>query len=176
MSKFVVTLLALVAPLSLVAVAILYLVYRHLRLESQLVDYWWKIKYKDIELLGSRRKAANDGSVSAVETASVVSSFHMSTGAKGSAAGQQAAFSGNQSEPGKSQVTQTTTNVSSAADACYGNIELATYKLSKVGLKPISKFHQSRKLMVELRTVSGTNTADTIGFATALASPGWPTD
>ena len=51
------------------------------------------------------------------------------------------------------RVTEATTNVSKL-DVCYGNISLGIYKMAKVAVKPISEFRQSRKLMIELRSVS----------------------
>lgn len=116
---------------------LLYFVYRHLRLESQLVDYWWKIKYEEIDILQTRRRDGADGTNVGDDKSSVISSLNLSSKAH--------------SEHG---AKTTVTNVSSTLCVTYGDILLANYKLGRVSLKPISKFHQSRKLMLELRIVS----------------------
>lgn len=150
-------------------VLVLYFVYTRISLESQLVDYWWRINYQDIEILDSRRKNAGDGS-------SVVTSSQVSLASKKSADEQRKGQDGSTgtsdqaggkdsdcnrgprslAEVANRSVTRTTTSGlnSTNADVCYGNICLGIHKLNKVALKPIAKFHQSRKLMIELRSVS----------------------
>lgn len=155
--------------------AILYFVYKRISLESQLVDYWWRINYKDIEFVGTRRKRAGDGSSVAAsddggdaagEDSQVTSSRAMRSmklARADSGRTEMIEDKGPLSAVGGSQTAKTTITkvtgtsgfASSAVDVCYGNINLGIYKLTKVAVKPISKFHQSRKLMVELRTVSG---------------------
>jgi len=133
-------------------------------LESQLVDYWWKISYKDIEIISTRRKNVGDGSSVANETGSQISAnqpvLQQEAGESVSDIPDKRRDSsqiGHSSELGKTtitRVTDTSAFASSAADVCYGSISLGVYKLAKVALRPFSKFHQSRKLMIELRTVS----------------------
>lgn len=167
MSKFLVTLSLLVIPLGMVMGSVLYFVYSRIAMESQLVDYWWKINYKEIEIVLTRRKAAGDGSSVATGADSQVSSTH------GGAEGGKSAKSGDgvASEPGKTVITKVTNTsgfASTAADVCYGEISLGLYKLSKVALKPISKFYQSRKLMIELRTVSALLLCDLVTLPTLI--------
>lgn len=135
--RLVTTLALTSSPFVLIVAIVVYLVYRHVSLESQLVDYWWKIKYEDIEILQSRRKQALDGTLLNDDKTSVVSSINAS------------------SKTHSDQCAKTTiTNVSTTICATYGNITLGNYKLGRVALKPIHKFHQSRRMMLELRTVS----------------------
>lgn len=117
-------------------------------MESQLVDYWWKIRISEVEILKSRRKGASSSGCSD-HTSSV-----------GGASGRHSLISNSTSRgPKSSHFTKSSaltkvTHDSSAVDATYGEISVANYKLGKVALKPIIKFNQSRKLMIELRTVS----------------------
>lgn len=164
LSRFLVTLMVLAVPLALVMGSALYFIYNHISLESQLVDYWWKINYRDIEIVQTRRKNAGDGSsiVTGAGAESQVSS-HPGQLHKGTESSldpyDKSRPAVRSSELGRTttitKVTDTSAAfASSAADVCYGNITLGVYKLTKVAIKPISKFHQSRKLMIELRTVS----------------------
>lgn len=159
LSQFLATLILLAASAAIVMGPILYYVYKRISLESQLVDYWWKIQYADVEIVSTRRKNAGDGS-SVVTGGSQVSSQctprNKIQKSQSIGSGQVDAVQG-----ARSSVTKLTLNTSlafnsSAADVCYGNMSLGVYKLAKVALKPIKKFHQSRKLMIELRTVSRT--------------------
>lgn len=148
--------------------ALIFFIYRHLSLESQLVDYWWKINFSDIELVDVRRKNAGEGAGgSSVGAAGGASGSHVSSLARrvvgqemsagGSNGHKTTGGGGAASEFAKTTITKATNTSgfnSSAADVCYGEISLGVYKLSKVALKPIVKFRQSRKLMIELRTVS----------------------
>lgn len=169
-SKFFVTLLLLATPLAAIMGALVYFIYKHLSLESQLVDYWWKISSSDIEMVDVRRKRAGGSSVSgAVDGGAGGAGSHVSSSQKPRriAAVVTASFEidsasgGNQrtagSELAKTTITKATNTSgfnSSAADVCYGDISMGIYKLAKVALKPIAKFRQTRKLMIELRTVS----------------------
>lgn len=139
-------------------------VYRHLSFEAQLVDYWWKIRISDIEILDSRRKQAADGS-SQAESESLGIELDKSiqgnqneqligTHSVASSSGNNKSSRAQSTLEGKSSSITKVTNVSSAVDATYGDIALGNYKLGKVALKPIVKFHQSRKLMMELKMVS----------------------
>lgn len=149
------------APLLIVMGFVMFCVYKHISLESQLVDYWWRINSKDIEMITSRRKNAGDrgSSVNTKMGSSLASSHAASIKARQTVVSEH---TGIQTRPGsdaaENSVTKgTDTSVAfatSAADVCYGNISLGVYKLAKVALKPISKLPQTRKLMIELRTVS----------------------
>lgn len=132
-----VTLLFTSAPFITIIVVVVYFVYKHISLESQLVDYWWKVKLSDIEILVSRRKIAADGAGSSDDKTSVISSLNLSANTHSEHGGKT-----------------TITNVSTTICTTYGNILLGNYKLGRVALKPISRFRQSRKMMLELRTVS----------------------
>lgn len=148
------------APLALVLGSILYFVYKRISLESQLVDNWWKVDHREVELVTVRRKNAGDGSViigSAVNGSTVSSQAKTKQNSRMDSIDEKASteFSGQ----GKTTIITRATDASgaftsSAADMCYGEINLGIYKLNKVALKPIAKFHKSRKLMIELRTVS----------------------
>lgn len=142
------------APPAAIMGSILYFVYNRISLESQLVDYWWKISYSDIEIVSTRRKEA--GKSSSIITGGSQVSEQALPSVKILHATDSIASEPHQAA--KSSITKvTSTSVaynSSAADVCYGDISLGIYKLAKVALKPISKFHQSRKLMIELRNVS----------------------
>lgn len=175
MSRFTFLLVLLAGPLVLALGGLFYFVHSKLSLESQLVDHWWKIHLSDIEIVLTRRKNANDGSLVLQQTGaegSLVSSQDGNTAASASANRLAIGVPGPFSKVGsvigvgglsvaatRTEITKATDTTagwaSSALDACYGNITLGIYKLSKVALKPISKFHQSRKLMIELRTVGG---------------------
>lgn len=164
-SKFVIAISIASAPLVVILGSLFYFVHSRLSLESKLVDYWWKIHLSELEIVMTRRKNANDGSLIVSGSAgpaggcaesSLVSSSHggqlriREAGGAGSTVGcdKTTAIT-------KASTTDfNSTAVASSMDVCYGNITLAVYKLAKVALKPISKFHQSRKLMIELRTVS----------------------
>lgn len=168
------------APVGLVMCLILYLVYSQINLESQLVDYWWKVSLKDVELIETRRKQAGAGS-------SIVSGGAAGCGSQASIFSKtpkqaedditdisdkttrepatqadglklikkcESDFANKTSNITKATNTNTSAFASTAADVCYGDIHLGIYKLAKVALKPIDKFNQSRKLMIELRTVS----------------------
>lgn len=143
------------APLLVIMSLIIYFVYKRISLESQLVDYWWRINFKDIEIIASRRKNAGDNSGAA--SGSVVSSSHGP-----SVKAYQTEISSHRGQKnsgvaGTSVTRETDTSAAfatSAADVCYGSIILGNYKLAKVAIKPISKLHQTRKLMIELRTVN----------------------
>lgn len=216
-SKFALVLLFVGVPIVSLMIAVAYVVLKRIRLESQLVDHWWRIDPSEIELVSTRRKqaACSDlaGSTSAVSVSGasmddadtgtvsqaamsalvpaqsgVMSSAqtvarlrgHGQSSVGASMAGSAMAFAAGSGDNGatkqnagaagaktvsSSGVTKTTgadTSVahssympesSVAADVCYGSINLGLYKLNKVALKPIGKFHQSRKLMIDLRTV-----------------------
>lgn len=132
--------------------SILYFVYKRISLESQLVDYWWKVSYSEIEIVSTRRKEAGKSSSADGSQVSEKAS-HLLKGLK-----DTESVNSESHQAAKSSITKiTNTSVaynSSAAEVCYGDINLGMYKLAKVALKPISKFHQSRKLMIELRNVS----------------------
>jgi hypothetical protein len=140
-------------------------VHRRLRLESQLLDHWWRIHLSEIEIIRTLRKSANDGSLVTNSEGSVVSSAGTSFQRRAKRRitnnddddddiDGMAATAGDKTEV--TRATDTTNAwASSATDVCYGNITLGIFKLTKVALKPISTFHQSRKLMIELRGVSG---------------------
>jgi len=63
MSKFTLVLLLVASKLLIILASIVYFIHNRLSLESQLVDHWWKIQLGDIELVLTRRKNANDGSL-----------------------------------------------------------------------------------------------------------------
>lgn len=146
------------APLLVMMSFIIYFVYKRISLESQLVDYWWRINYKDIEIILSRRKNAGDGSTSGAANGSLVSSSRgpsdkaFQTEINSHRGGQHS--SGVVTNSVTKETETSTAFANSAADVCYGNIILGNYKLAKVALKPISKLHQTRKLMIDLRTVN----------------------
>lgn len=161
-SRFLITILLMAAPPAIIMGSILYFVYNKIRLESQLVDYWWKISLSDIEIVLTKRKTAGNCS-SIVTNGSQVSvptlpSIKLSKSALADETQQFKDSSVGINQTVKSGITKVTnTSVaynSSVGDVCYGDIVLGIYKMAKVALKPISKFHQSRKLMIELRTVS----------------------
>lgn len=156
LSKFSVTFLLLATPLAIVVSVVLYFLYNHISLESQLVDYWWKINYEDIDILATRRKGGTSVPDSTAH-GSLVSTQE---------SGPNPASRGTKKTGISSAVAHTTVTkvteasgafTSSAVDICYGDINLGIFKLVKVAIKPIGKFHQSRKLMIELRTVSVTD-------------------
>lgn len=162
-SRFIVTFMLMAAPLMLIMGSLLYFVHKRISLESKLVDYWWRIHLSDIQMVSTRRKNVKDGSLVMAGAESLVSSQLQSstklikskrTGAK--LVREISCGSGSINDCGKTNVTKATntTAMASSLDVCYGDISLGIYKLSKVALKPISKFHQSRKLMIELRNVS----------------------
>lgn len=160
-SRFLVTLVLLAAPLAVVMGTILYFVYKRINLESQLVDYWWKISYKDIEIVETRRKNAGDGSSCATGAGGSQVSSHVNSASRiagkpndDNESDSRSPIASGVARTTITKGTSTSAYASTAADVCYGEISLGVYKLAKVALKPISKFHQSRKLMVELRTVS----------------------
>lgn len=149
-------------PLGILVAVILYLIHKHLSMESKLVDYWWRIQLDDIEFIITRRKKANDGSLLASTADSLASSGAPSEQASGfgpTMHGSLARTSGGsrvaKTTSGRATNLGTTTiGTSSVVDVCYGDISLGLYKQAKVAVKPIAKYHQSRKLMLELRTVS----------------------
>lgn len=164
--------LALLAGPAATLVGLFYFVHSRLRLESQLLDHWWRIHLSEIELVKTWRKNVNDGSLAATSSivgsmmSSAVPSIQRRAGQKpgdtinatsktthGAVAEIANAFAD------KTEVTRATDTsgawATSAADVCYGNITLGFFRLSKVALKPISRLHQSRKMMIELRGVSG---------------------
>lgn len=153
--RFLITLGILVVPLGLLVVGTLYFIHKYLSMESELVDYWWRIQLDEIEFIVSRRKKANDGSLVAARAESIISSAKDS-GQVGPE--DQASIIRTKSVARTTDDRTTahmgTTIVSSAADVCYGDISLGKYKQTKVAVKPILKYYQSRKLMLELRTVS----------------------
>lgn len=153
--RFLITLGFLVVPLGLLVVGSLYFIHKYLSMESELVDYWWRIQLDEIEFIVSRRKKANDGALVANRAESTISS------AKDSASvnPEERASVVKTKSVARTTDVRTTTGIgttieSSAADVCYGDISLGKYKQTKVAVKPIVKYHQSRKLMLELRTVS----------------------
>lgn len=145
-------------------------IYKRLSLESQLVDHWWKVGIDEVEIVTTRRKAVGGSSSGHLTgTSSLVSSQaktitlseHETKQSRESNTQKRDSLSqsrGPQSELVKSTVTKVTLNSgctsNTAIDVCYGSIGLGIYRLNKVALKPILKLHQSRKLMIELRTVS----------------------
>lgn len=168
-SRFMVTLVLLAAPLIMITGFVLYFVHNRIHLESQLVDYWWRIDIRDIEIIASRRKNLGGGaSIGTVEICgsqtesvqrAITDASNQSdkgtevglykakndTTIQDSAVGQRTTIT---------KVTDTSAFNSSAPDVCYGSIVLGIYKLNKVALKPISKFRQTRKMMMEIRGVS----------------------
>lgn len=63
MTRFAVILLLMSGPLVLIMSLLMYFVYSRLSLEAQLVDHWWKIRMADVEVVLTRRKNANNGSL-----------------------------------------------------------------------------------------------------------------
>lgn len=205
LSRSIVMIIFVTVPLAALLGGLFYFVQSKLTLESKLVDYWWRIHMSEIEIISTRRKHANDGSLVLMPTGatggggyggtdqSFVSSQLQPPSESSKPATneqqqqQQRAAGGGTSVttmlasqkmiastvvgdsafgPGagcdKTTVTRATadtTAMASSLDVCYGNIALGVYKLSKVALKPISRFHQSRKLMIELRSVSSGSSA-----------------
>lgn len=144
-SKFLFTLVMIGAPISLLMGLILYFVYNKISLESKLVDYWWKINTKEIEIVQARRKGDGTSSVGSQVSDAEKARRGTSTTSQGKADQPASEFK---------SMNETSMAVSSKPDVCYGNINLGIYKSAKVALKPIGKLHQSRKLMIELRVVS----------------------
>jgi hypothetical protein len=156
-----------------ILLGLFYFVHTRLKLESQLVDQWWRIHVSDIELVETWRKSTKDGSIVATGNSMVSSETrdsserHATTVPPASVVLSSASSGGKQrldatrpsSDLSRTEVTRTTADTtgvwgSSVADVCYGNIRLGIFRLAKVALKPINKFHQSRRLMIELRSVS----------------------
>lgn len=163
--RFLITLIMLFVPTALLVGIILFIVYRRMSLESQLVDHWWKISQSDIEFLITRRKAlgeTGDGLLVSSQAVRVTSSdgANLSKSEPLAVTNLTSAPSSVTSNSGLPRTTVTKVTMtgvgksSSAADLCYGVIGLGIYRLNKVAIKPMAKLHQSRKLMIELRTVS----------------------
>lgn len=168
-SRFLITILLMAAPPAIIMGSILYFVFNKIRLESQLVDYWWKLSLSDIEFVLTKRKTAgNCSSIVTVDSQVSVPTLPSIKNADGTQLKQEGSVVANQTV--KSSITKVTNTSmaydSSVGDVCYGDILLGIYKMAKVALKPISKFHQSRKLMIELRTVS------IVGLVVVVETPG----
>lgn len=185
----------LAGPLA-VLLGLFFFLHSRLRLESQLVDYWWRIHMSEVEIVSTLRKSLRDGSlVKSHQSDDYERSNSLASSVTGVAEHQQQAAAraharrgatsgcslvgGSMKTPtptasnlgslvaanatnARTEVTRTTDTSgawSSVADVCYGNISLGLFRLVKVALKPIRKFHHSRKLMIELRGVSKISTS-----------------
>lgn len=121
--------------LILLGSTISFMVYRKLKLEAELADYWWKVKYEDImfpeKIVGSKK--------SAVSLAFSESSFGMT---------------------GKSGSTKAPSVVNSLATAAANiqGVSVGMYRGIKVAVKSLNvkKLHVTRQLLMELKSVRQT--------------------
>lgn len=169
--RLIISILLVLMPIALAVSSGLYAVYRRISMESALVDYWWRIKFNEIEILESITKSCADESsaVGGADSASVGGTsavYRRTKRADKSMVGSNQleaeddpdnAKSGCRSglsRANQSSMTRGTSGVSSAhLDVCYGNNILGLYKFNKVSLKPMTRLAQPRSLMVELRTL-----------------------
>lgn len=126
-----------VVSISLVFIGIIVslLVYRKLKLESELADYWWKVKYEDIFF----PQLTKSGNKSAVSLAMSESSF--------GAARSQAAST--------AKAPSVVNSLATAASNING-VNLGIYRGIKVAVKPLNmkRVHVNRELLVEFKLVS----------------------
>ena len=132
------SILIVLFSLTIIAAIVSFYVYRRLKLEAELNDNWWKIKWEDInfpENLKGHKSATSMGSSTDGFTSTL----------------------GKSQASGKTSSLKDTSILNSlvSAGANMDGILVGTYKGIRVAVKPITvkKLHISRQMLIELKQV-----------------------